>query len=347
MTAAPSPTSPLASRPRVGVLGAGTVGAAFVRLLARHGGADVTAVLVRDVDRPRDLGPAPVRLTTDPAEALEGADVVVELIGGVDRPTTLMATAAASGARLVTANKAALAEAWPVWSPWVAAGRVGFEASVMAGTPVVGPLAGALRGSRPVALHALLNGTCAYILRRMEEGLDGEDALAEAQALGYAEADPTLDVDGVDAAHKLTVLARLAFDPSLAWADVARHVRGIRGLEASAVRAEMARGRRVRLVASVWAGEDGWRTAVRPVVLSVDHPLVSVGSGRNALVYSGDAVGDVVIAGAGAGAATTASAVLADVIAALAGVSGPLPLARAAPLPDAGRRDADPLDTWG
>jgi homoserine dehydrogenase len=238
MTAEPSPTSTPARTVRVGVLGAGTAGAAFLRLLERHGGMDVTAVLVRDAARPRDVGAWDVRRTTDPDEAIDGADVVVELIGGVERATQLAARAAAAGARLVSANKAALAEAWPTWSPWVRAGRVGFEAAVMAGTPVVGPLAGALRGSRPVSLHALLNGTCAFILTRLEAGWEMDEALAEAQRLGYAEAEPSLDVDGIDAAHKLTVLARLAVDPHLAWPDVAAATRGIRGIDGAAVRAE-------------------------------------------------------------------------------------------------------------
>ena len=211
----PSTTHPS----RVGVLGAGTVGAALIRLLARHPEIEVTAALVRDLDRPRELGARPVHLTTDPEEVLDGADVVVELLGGVDRSTELMAQAAARGTRLVTANKAALAERWDVWGPWVRAGRVGFEAAVMAGTPVIGAVAGALRGSRLRSLEALLNGTCAYLIGELEAGVGFEAALAEAQRLGYAEADPALDVDGIDAAHKLTVLARLCADPDLAWAE--------------------------------------------------------------------------------------------------------------------------------
>jgi homoserine dehydrogenase len=307
---------------------------------------DVTAVLVRDALRPRDLGPWDVRATTDADEALAGADVVVELIGGVDRATELAARAASDGARIVTANKAALAEAWPRWSAWAQRGRLGYEAAVMAGTPVVGPLAGALRGSRPVALHAILNGTCAYVLARVEAGMAPDEALAEAQRLGYAEADPSLDIDGIDAAHKLTVLGRLAVDPGLAWHEVARRTSGIRGLDGAAVRAEMRRGRRVRLVASIWAGDARWHAAVRPVSLRADHPLVLVGSGRNALLFTGDAVGEVLVAGAGAGAETTASAVLSDVLDAVARRPGPVPLRRASPLPDGPRRDADPLDAW-
>ncbi len=311
---------------RVGVLGAGTVGAALLRMLARHPHLEVTAALVRDPGRPRDLGPRPVRLTTDPDVALAGADVVVELLGGVDVPTDLMTRAAEAGARLITANKAALAERWDVWGPWVRAGRVGFEAAVMAGTPVVGALAGALRGSRLRSLEALLNGTCSYLIGRLEAGVGFDEALAEAQDLGYAEADPSLDVDGIDAAHKLTVLGRLCADPDLAWAAVRPNVEGVRDLTPAFVRAERAAGRRVHLVAALEAdGSGGWRASVGPRSLPAEHPLARLGEGRGALVFRGDAVGEVWLAGAGAGAGPTASAVLGDVLEAAAGRPGPTP----------------------
>jgi homoserine dehydrogenase len=311
---------------RVGVLGAGTVGAALVRLLARHPEITITAALVRDPGRPRDLGLRPPRLTTDPDEAIAGADVVVELLGGVEWPTALMARAAERGARLVTANKAALAEAWPTWRPWIEAGRVGFEAAVMAGTPAIGPLTGALRGSRMRSLEAVLNGTCAYLIGELERGVDFETALAEAQRLGFAEADPSLDVDGWDAAHKVAVVARMTVAPDLAWTDVVPRVRGVRGLTPAGVRAEHAAGRRVRLVAYVEPdGAGGWRVGVEPRSIDAERPLAFLADGRNALVYRGDAVGEVWIAGPGAGADVTASAVLADVLQAARGEPGPRP----------------------
>jgi homoserine dehydrogenase len=203
----------------------------------------------------------------------------------------------------------------------------------MAGTPVIGPLTGALRGSRPVALHATLNGTCAYILSRLEAGVGYDEALAEAQRLGYAEADPTLDVEGLDAAHKLSILARLAFDPSLSYARIKAATRGISHLRPDAVRGALAAGKRVRLLGSIWPEDGVWRAAVRPVALPHTHPLAAAASTRNGLLFSGDAVGEVFIAGAGAGANPTASAVLADIIAAAAGLPGPLPLGAAAPVP--------------
>ena len=320
---------------RVGILGAGTVGSGLLRLLDRHPDIDVTAVLVRDLAKPRDVGARTVRFTRDPDQVIDGADVVVELLGGVDEPTELMARAAAAGARLVTANKAALAERWETWRPWVEAGRVGFEASVMAGTPAIGPLSGALRGSRLDSLEAVLNGTCAYLIREMGRGTTFDAALAEAQRLGYAEADPSLDVDGFDAAHKLTLLARLTVAPDLAWHDVKPHVRGVRHLTPEGIAAERAAGRHVRLVAFVEAVDGGWRFGVEPRALAADHPLALLAEGRNALVYRGDAVGEVWIAGAGAGSLVTASAVLADVLSAQRGDPGPR---LAAPIPTPDRR---------
>ena len=311
---------------RVGVLGAGTVGAALVRLLARHPEFTVTAALVRDLGRPRDLGPRPPLLTIDPDEAIDGADIVVELLGGVEWPTALMARAAEGGARLVTANKAALAEAWPTWRPWIEAGRVGFEAAVMAGTPAIGPLTGALRGSRMRSLEAVLNGTCAYLIGEMERGVAFDAALAEARRLGFAEADPSLDVDGWDAAHKIALVARMTVAPDLAWADVVPRVSGVRGLTPAWVQAERAAGRRVRLVAFIEPdGAGGWCVGVEPRSLEAERPLAFLADGRNALVYRGDAVGEVWIAGPGAGAYVTASAVLADVLQAARGEPGPRP----------------------
>jgi homoserine dehydrogenase len=310
------------TRFRVGILGGGTVGSGLLRLLARHPEIDVTAVLVRDLARPRDV-PHPVRFTRDPHEVIDGADVVVEVMGGVDAPTDLMAEAAARGARLVTANKAALAERWSTYRPWVEAGRVGYEAAVMAGTPAIGPLAGVLRASHLTSLEAVLNGTCAYLIGEMERGVAFADALAQAQRLGYAEADPSLDVDGFDAAHKLTLLARLTVDPDLAWDEVVPHVRGVRDLTPDTVAAARAQGLRYRLVAFIEPDGARWRYGVEPRAVAADHPLAFLADGRNALVYRGDAVGEVWLAGPGAGALVTASAVLSDVLAAQRGESNP------------------------
>jgi homoserine dehydrogenase len=309
---------------RVALLGAGTVGAAFARLAIRHPELDVHVALVRDPQRVRDLGPRPPRLEVDPERALEGAEVVVELLGGVDLATDLALRALSSGARVVSANKAALAERWDDWRPWIAAGSVHFEAAVMAGTPAIGPVSGALRGSRLRSLAAVLNGTCAYLIRALEQGIEFDAALSEAQRLGYAEADPSLDVDGIDAAHKVTLLARLSVDPDLPWSAVVPNVRGVRDLTPALVRAALADGERMRSVAFIEPdGGGGWRVGVEPRRVRSDAPLGFLGDGRNALVYRGDAVGEVWIAGPGAGAEVTASAVLADVLSIVRGESGP------------------------
>lgn len=320
---------------RIGLLGAGTVGGALCELMAaRELGARVAHVLVRDPDKPRAACVPASALTTDPDEVLAGSDVLVELIGGTEAAGDLMLRALADGKRVVTANKAVLAERWGEFSPFLETGTLYFEAAVMAGTPAVAPLSGVLRGSRPLELHAILNGTCNYILGELETGADFTEALAEAQRLGYAEADPSLDIDGVDAAHKLTVLARLAFDPNFSWEAVRANTRGIRHLTPAVIKEAMEDGGRIRLVGSVYPEGGSWHAAVRPVYLPPSHALSGSASNRNGLLFRGDAVGEVLITGAGAGAAPTASAVLADLLDALAGRPGPSPLARAATVPE-------------
>jgi len=319
---------------RVGLLGAGTVGGALCELMAETGlDAAISRVLVRDPDKARGTCVPLPTLTTDADAVLDESDVLVELMGGTGLASELMLRALQAGKRVVTANKAVLAEQWDAFGPFMAAGTLYFEAAVMAGTPAIGPLSGVLRGSRPKELHAILNGTCNYILGELEAGADFKDALREAQRLGYAEADPSLDVDGFDAAHKLTVLGRLAFDPDLSWELVKTNTHGIGHLTPAVVKEAMEDGGRLRLVGSIYPEGGSWRAAVRPVYLPPEHPLSGSASNRNGLLFRGDPVGEVLITGAGAGAGPTASAVLADLLDALAERPGPSPLARAAPVP--------------
>jgi homoserine dehydrogenase len=321
-------------RQRIGLLGAGTVGGGFCRLLAEAGlEAEITKVLVRDTEKSR-ADCVPLRaLTTDADEVLAESDILVEVLGGLEPAQTLMLRALEAGKRVVTANKAVLAENWDAFTPYMEAGTLYFEASVMAGTPAIEPLAGVLRGSKPRELHAILNGTCNYILGELEGGADFREALKEAQSLGYAEADPSTDVDGFDAAHKLTILGKLAFDPGFSWETVKAHTHGIRHLTPAIVKEAMEDGGRIRLVGSIYPDAGRWHAAVRPVYLPPENALAGSASNRNGLLFRGDAVGEVLITGAGAGAAPTASAVLADVMSALAGRPGPSPLLRPAPLP--------------
>ncbi|UCH27119.1 MAG: homoserine dehydrogenase [Trueperaceae bacterium] len=316
---------------RVGLLGVGTVGTALVNLLGERQDvpATISKALVRDLEKPRSIVHPERLLTTDAAEVLENADILVELMGGVSLAGDLMLEALEAGKRVVTANKAVLAERWESFEDYLKAGLLYYEAAVMAGTPVIGPLTDALRGSKPLELHGILNGTCTYILSKLEEGSPYQEALAEAQRLGYAEADPTLDVEGFDAAHKLTILARLSFDPSLSWEKVKAKTHGISHLTPAIVKEAMEDGGRVRLLGSVYPSEGEWRVEVRPVYLPASHPLAASEGTRNAVLFRGDAVGEVFISGAGAGAEPTASAVLADVLNAVESRPGPRVLSRA------------------
>ena len=326
----------------IGLLGAGTVGTALARLLAsrRELPLRIAKVLVRNPDLPRE-GLSAAQLTSDAQQVLDEAEVLVELMGGTGLAGDLILQALERGRRVVTANKAALAERWQELGPYLSAGQLYFEAAVMAGTPVIGPLTGALRGSSPLELHAILNGTCSYMLDEMERGRPYAQALAEAQRLGYAEADPSLDVGGYDAAHKLTVLARLAFDPQLSWESVRAATVGIERLTPEALRAARARGGCIRLLGSVYPQDGRWQARVRPVFLRAGHPLAAAAVSRNALYFRGDAVGEVLITGAGAGGAATASGVLSDLLAACAERPGPSLLSAAAPVPE---REAEPLE---
>ena len=329
---------------RIGLLGVGTVGGALLDLLRRRPGLTVERALVRDLDRARPIAHPERILTTDPAEVLDRADIVVELMGGTGEAGDLIRRALERGLPVVTANKAVLATRWDELRPALDEGRLYFEAAVLAGTPVLGPLSGSLRGSFPLELHAILNGTCTYILAQLEAGRGYDESVRDAQRLGYAEADPSLDVDGIDAAHKLAVLVRLVFDPDLPWERVAVGTVGISHLTPAIVREAMEDGGRVRLVASIVPSDGRWHTRVRPVYLPPGHALASEAANRGGLVFRGDAVGEVLLAGPGAGGHETASAVLGDILAAARGVPGPMPVAAPVPVPDHQPEDLGELE---
>lgn len=310
---------------RIGLIGGGTVGSAVAQALAQRPDLTITGVLVRNAHRPRSFPDAERIVTTQPAFLAE-ADVVVEVAGGTGEAADLALAALARGQAVVSANKAALAERWSEFAPYLESGRLRFEAAVMAGVPVVGALSGGLRGAAPIELHAVLNGTCNVILAAMETGRDYSEALSEAQRLGFAEADPRLDVSGIDSAHKLVLLQRLAFDGDASWPDLLADTSGIDRLDPAAVRAAAADGRAVRLVGSIgWTPGSGWGAKVRAVSLPGSHPLVARGA-VNALLLRGAMCQEVLMRGLGAGGAPTASAVVSDVLAAVAGRPGPAPL---------------------
>ncbi len=334
-------------RLNVALLGAGTVGAEFIKLLqereerfeALATTINLTGILVKNPEKERPEWVPRNLLTTDANAVLRDAEVVVELMGGTGKAFDLVDYALGEGIPVITANKALLAEAWDDLRPYAEDGMLYYEAAVMGGSPAVEVMAGSLRGNYPLELHGVLNGTTSYILARMEAGHSFGEALEEAQQKGYAEADPLFDVAGIDAAHKLTILARLIADPEFPWEEVRANTKGITHLKADQVMQAADRGTPIRLVASLF-GEDGrWRAKVRPVKVPKGHPLATPAA-QNALLFRGDAVGEVVLTGPGAGGVATAGAVLADLFRLIEGYPGHSPAPAPVPAP------SEPITTF-
>ncbi len=312
---------------RVGVAGLGTVGGGVLRLFAANAGLiaaragraiEVRSVSARDRTRDRGLALEGVRWHADPVALAEDpdVDVVVELIGGAEGSArALVERAIARGRPVVSANKALLAIHGRALAE--AAERAGvalaFEAAVAGGIPVIKALREGLAANRILSVAGILNGTCNYILTRMtNEGSDFAAVLADAQRLGYAEVDPSFDIDGVDAAHKLAILAALAFGRPVAFDAV--HVEGIRGVSALDIGFAGELGYRIKLLGIARATDGGVAARVHPCLVPVAAPLARVDGVFNAVVIEGDTVGRVMLEGRGAGAGPTASAVVADLI---------------------------------
>jgi homoserine dehydrogenase len=302
----------------IGLLGCGTVGAGVARrLLVSHPGL-VRGIAVRDPRKPRDLAwetyqDDPFALVDDPA-----VGIVVECIGGLGLARELVLRAIARGKAVVTANKDLIATE----GPWLAAfaARTGaslrYEAAVGGAIPIVRALAGALAGEDVLEVGGVLNGTTNFVLDAMADGAEYAEALAEAQRLGFAEADPRSDVDGHDAAHKLAILAGLAFRRPSTSAPLTR--RGIAGLSQDDVRAGAERGLRLKLLALARrAGDDAIEAGVTPAFVPADHPFARPRGPENVVRVRGRGCGTLTFGGAGAGGDATASAVVADVLAAL------------------------------
>ncbi|MGK6321876.1 homoserine dehydrogenase [Sphingomonas sp. DT-51] len=341
---------------RVALAGLGTVGGGVIRvleanreLITRRAGRSIEVVAVSARDRSKDRGVDLTRFTwVDDTAALAGADadVVVELIGGADGPAlTLARRALGAGRHLVTANKAMLAHHGLELARAAEANGAAlkFEAAVAGGIPVIKGLREGAAANAIARVYGILNGTCNFILSKMEaEGRDFADVLAEAQALGYAEADPSFDIDGVDAAHKLSILASLAFGTAPAFAQVAAS--GIRHVLAADIAEAAALGYRIRLVGVAEGNGAGLFQRVHAHLVRADHPLAHVTGATNAVVAEGNFVGRLLFQGAGAGEGPTASAVVADLIDIARGEFGPpfaMPaaaLAEAAPAPSGERR---------
>jgi homoserine dehydrogenase len=311
----------------VGLLGLGTVGGAVARrlidqweLLGERAGATpvLRCVAVRDVSRSRDLDLKNVRLVGDAAAVVEdpAVAIVIEAIGGTSPATALVESALRAGKTVVTANKAVIAASGPHLADIARTHGAGlyFEGAVGAGLPVVALLSTSLLGDRISSLDCVINGTTNVILTKMRApGETFDSALRDAQQRGFAEADPSLDVDGWDAAHKLSILSWLAMGVHLAPDAIDRV--GIRGVGADDVAALDQLGYRVRLLAHAERATTGAvRLQVRPTAVGTDHLLHDVDDADNAVIISSDLAGRVMLRGLGAGGDSTASAVVSDVI---------------------------------
>ncbi|MGE0658639.1 MAG: homoserine dehydrogenase [Reyranellaceae bacterium] len=312
---------------RIGIAGLGTVGAGLVRLLQeqrellalRCGRTlEVTAVSARDRKRDRGVSLSGIAWHNDPVSLARdnNVDVVVELIGGSDGVARkVVETAIAAGKQVVTANKALLAHHGTALAKAAEKSGValGYEAAVAGGIPIIKALREGLVGNRITRLYGILNGTCNYILSTMREsGRDFADVLAEAQAHGYAEADPSFDIDGVDAAHKLAILTSVAFGRPVDFAGV--HVEGIRHITALDIAYAAELGYRIKLLGLARQTEHGIEQRVHPCMVPLDAPIAHVEGVFNAVVAEGDFVGKTLFQGRGAGAGPTASAVAADLV---------------------------------
>ena len=311
---------------RIGLLGCGTVGAAVVRTLDQHGDdiarrtgcrLQVTRVAVRDAGRDRGVELPKDVFTTDPGAVVEGADVdiVCELIGGIEPARDLILRAFKAGKPVVTANKELLAtDGRSVFEAADAAGLdLAFEASVAGGIPLIRPLKESLAGERVSRLMGIVNGTTNYILTQMSEHGSGlNEALAEAQRLGYAEADPTADVDGFDAAAKCAILASIAFNSRVVASDVFRE--GISRVTAQDIADAARMGYVVKLLAIAELDEGAVSARVHPAMIPATHPLASVRDAFNAVFVEGEKVGQLMFYGRGAGGDPSATSVVGDLI---------------------------------
>lgn len=323
---APGPLPAAARALRVGMIGIGTVGGGTFRVLARNQwqiaaragrGIEIVAVAARDLARAAHVVGPTVPVMADPFEIATHpeVDVVVEAAGGTGPARDWVLAAIAHGKQVVTANKALLAvHGEEIFAAARARGvAVAYEGAVAVSIPIVKALREGLVANRIEWLAGIINGTSNFILSRMrDEGMGFAEALAQAQALGYAEADPAFDVDGIDAAHKLTLLAANAFGMPLHFADV--QIEGIAGLQAADVRGAEQLGYRIKLLGVARRSAEGVELRVQPALLPAAHLLAQVNGAMNGVMVKGDAAGVTMYYGAGAGAEQTASAVIADLV---------------------------------
>ena len=314
------------NRINVGIIGLGTVGTGTLRILRDNADlirrrvgvpVEVVKIAVRDLHRDRGIDVDPALLTANPSEIVENPDIdiVVELIGGYEPARQLILTAISRGKHVVTANKALLAEHGE--GIHEAAGKagvaLGFEASVAGGIPVIKTLKEALAANRILSIYGIINGTSNYILTKMtDEGRAFDDVLAEAQRAGYAEADPTFDVGGIDTAHKLAILVNLAFGANIGPKDI--FTEGITAISPLDIDFGKTLGYKVKLLAIAKLQDHRVEARVHPTMVPDAYPIAKVGGVYNAIQIVGDACQDIMLYGRGAGALPTGSAVVADIM---------------------------------
>ncbi|MDR2323518.1 homoserine dehydrogenase [Microbacterium sp. NPDC089698] len=315
---------------RVALLGAGSVGSQVARLLLEHQGdlaersgarLELAGILVRDIEAPRDAELPRELLTTDAEALIQSADIVIELMGGIEPARGYVLQALRSGADVVTGNKALLATHGA--EIFEAADQVGasvsYEAAVAAAIPIIRPLRDSLAGDRIKRIFGIVNGSTNYILDSMDrQGLSAQEAQRIATELGYLEADPSLDLEGYDAAQKAAILASLAFHTQVSLDDV--HRQGIESVTADMIADARRAGYVIKLLAVCERlnEDDGDAVSVRvyPALIDREHPMASVHGGNNAVFVEAEAAGPLMFYGAGAGGVQTASAVLGDVVSA-------------------------------
>ncbi|MDJ0313052.1 homoserine dehydrogenase [Arthrobacter sp. H35-D1] len=328
---------------KVALLGAGNVGSQVARILledadalaARTGARlKLVGIAVRNVDAPRDVAAPRELYTTDASALVRNADIVIELMGGMEPARTLILEAIEHGAAVVTGNKALLAVDGPtLYEKADAAGvQLSYEAAVAGAIPILRPITDSLAGDKITRVMGIVNGTTNYILDAMDStGAQFSDALADATRLGYAEADPTADIEGHDAAAKGAILASLAFHTRFALSDV--HCQGITGVTAEDIAAAKDAGYVIKLLAIAeklsnpeagrtdgtddgGAPDLGVSVRVHPTLLPREHPLAAVRGAYNAVFVEAESAGELMFYGRGAGGAPTASAVMGDVVSA-------------------------------
>jgi homoserine dehydrogenase len=316
---------------KVGILGVGTVGRSVARILiengdiieARAGRRIVPAIgAVRNLDKKRDVD---IALTDNPADVVdnEDVDIVVELMGGVEEPYEWVGRALKNGKAVVTANKALLAYHRYELQELAGDTPLFYEASVAGGIPVIGALRNGLSANHIESIEGIMNGTCNYMLTRMiKEGAAYEDVLAEAQSLGYAEADPTFDVGGFDAAHKLLILGSIAYGIDAKPEDIV--IEGIENITQTDVEFAREFGYEIKLLAIAKRNEKGVEMRVHATMIPQESMIAKVDGVMNAVSVMGDRVGETLFYGPGAGGDATASAVIADIVEIVRGNSGPM-----------------------